>query len=134
MQGGQGMRWTSQDKEFCPEDRKDIGGLINRKNVRSASYIAAFCNSTKAAMDPGDKVEIYGGREPRELPFCQRFDNRYDQFEYRYEDLFSREYSFFRPVISHTLLKFLDCGDFEQGVGVSLRSLSCPGMLPRLSP
>jgi hypothetical protein len=51
-------------------------------------------------MDPSNKAEVYRGRKPRELPFWQLFDNHFDEFEYRYDDLFSREYGFLRPVIS----------------------------------
>jgi hypothetical protein len=43
-------------------------------------------------MDWSDKTEIYRGGKPRELPLWQLFDNHLDDFEYRYDDLFSREY------------------------------------------
>jgi len=40
----------------------------------------------------------------------QLFDHHFDEFEYRYDDLFPREYGFFRPVISHIVRKYLsDC-------------------------
>ncbi len=52
-------------------------------------------------MDWSDKAEVYRGRKPRESPLWQLLDNHSDDFECRYDDLFSREFGFFRPVISH---------------------------------
>lgn len=66
-------------------------------------------------MDWSDKAEVYRGRKPRKSSLWQLFDNHYDEFEYRYDDLFSREYVFFRPVISHIVRKYSECGDLEQG-------------------
>jgi len=54
-------------------------------------------------MDWSDKAEVYRGRKPRGSPLWQLFDHHFDEFEYRYDDLFSREYGFFRPVISHVV-------------------------------
>jgi hypothetical protein len=110
---------------------EDIGrgknSYIGKKNVSAASYIAAFVNSTKeTAMDWSDKAEVYRGRKPRESPLWQLFDHHFDEFEYRYDDLFSREYGLFRPVISHIVRKYLECGDLDQGFAL--------GTLPRLSP
>ena len=65
-------------------------------------------------MDWSDKAEVYRGRKPRESPLWQLFDHHFDEFEYRYDDLFSREYGFFRPVISHIVRKYLECGDLDQ--------------------
>jgi hypothetical protein len=66
-------------------------------------------------MNSSDKAEVYRGRKPRESPLWQLFDHHFDEFDYRYDDLFSREYGFFRPVISHIVRKYLECGDLEQG-------------------
>ena len=85
-------------------------------------------------MGSSDKAEVYRGRKYRESPLWQLFDHHFEEFEYRYDDLFSREYRIFRPVISHIVRKYLECVDLEQGFGVSLRSLTGLGALPRLSP
>jgi hypothetical protein len=66
-------------------------------------------------MDPNGKAEVYRGRKPRESPLWQLLNDHFDEFEYRYDDLFSREYGFFRPVISHIVRNYLECWDLEQG-------------------
>ncbi|MFH0784004.1 MAG: hypothetical protein V2B20_18895 [Pseudomonadota bacterium] len=58
----------------------------------------------------------------------QLLDNHFDEFEYRFDDLFSREYGFFRPEISHIVRKYLEGGDLDQGLGVSLRIACLPIM------
>lgn len=52
-------------------------------------------------MDLRGKAEVYRGRKPRQSMLWQLLDNHFDDFECRYDDLFSREYGFFRPVVSH---------------------------------
>ncbi|MBM9531391.1 transposase zinc-binding domain-containing protein [Desulfoprunum benzoelyticum] len=51
--------------------------------------------------------------------------NHVDEFEYRYDNLFSREYGFFRPGISHIVRKHFECGDLEQGFA----RVRCPDCL-----
>ena len=79
-------------------------------------------------MDWSDKAEVYRGRKPRESPLWQLFDHHFDEFEYRYDDLFSREYAFFRPVISHIVRKYLECGDLDQGFNIVLCAIYNPDL------
>lgn len=66
-------------------------------------------------MSLGDKAQVYKGRKPRDSPLWQLLDDHFDEFEDRYDDLFSRKYGFYRPVVSHIARKYLECGDFHQG-------------------
>ncbi len=66
-------------------------------------------------MPWSDKADVYGRREPHESPLWQLLANHFDTFEDRYDDLFSREYGFFRPVISNIVRKYLECGDLQHG-------------------
>jgi len=85
-------------------------------------------------MSWSDMAQVYRQRKPRESPLWQLFNEHFDEFEERYDELFSKDYGFYRPVISHVVRKFLECGDLHQGFGVSLWSLTCPSSLPGLSP
>ncbi len=41
------------------------------------------------------------------------------EFEERYDEFFQKKYGFYRPVISHVVNKYLQCGDLNQGLDVS---------------
>jgi len=62
-----------------------------------------------------DEAKEYRGRKPRESPLWQLLDKHFDEFEERYDDLFARQYGFYRPVIPHVVRKYLECGDLHQG-------------------
>jgi ribosomal protein S27E len=66
-------------------------------------------------MSWSDTAQIYKQRKPRESPLWQLLNEHFDEFEERYDELFFKEYGFYRPVISHVVRKFLECGDLHQG-------------------
>lgn len=66
-------------------------------------------------MSWSDKAQVYKQRKPRESPLWQLLDEYFDEFEERYDELFSKEYGFYRPIVSLIVRKFLECGDLHQG-------------------
>jgi ribosomal protein S27E len=66
-------------------------------------------------MSWSDTAQLYKQRRPRESPLWQLLDEHFDEFELRYDQLFTKGYGFYRPVISHIVEKFLECGDLQQG-------------------
>lgn len=66
-------------------------------------------------MSWSDADQVYKQRKPRESPLWQLLDEHFDEFEERYDELFSKDFGFYRPVISHVARKFLECGDLHQG-------------------
>jgi hypothetical protein len=55
-------------------------------------------------------AQVYRQREPHESPLWQLFDEHFDEFEERYDELFSKQYGFYRPVVPHVVRKFLASG------------------------
>ena len=66
-------------------------------------------------MSWSDKAQVYKERKPREYPLWQLLNEHFDEFEERYDELFSKGDGFYRPIISHVVRKFLECGDLHQG-------------------
>lgn len=66
-------------------------------------------------MSWSDTAQVYRQRKPRESPLWQLLYVHFDEFEKRYDELFYKKYGFYRPVISHVVRKFLECGDLHQG-------------------
>ncbi len=66
-------------------------------------------------MSWSEAAQVYKPRNPRDSSLGQLLDEHFDEFEERYDELFSRDYGYYRPVISHVVRKFLDCGDLQQG-------------------
>lgn len=66
-------------------------------------------------MSWSDKAQVYKQRKPRESPLWQLLTAHFDEFEERYDEFFSKEYGFYRSIISHVVRKFLECGDLHQG-------------------
>jgi hypothetical protein len=60
-------------------------------------------------------AQIYKQRKPHESPLWQLFNVHFAEFEERYDELFSKDYGFYRQVVSHVVRKFLECGDLHQG-------------------
>lgn len=60
-------------------------------------------------------AQVYKQRKPRESPLWQLLSDHFDEFEERYDDLFSKGYGFYRPIIALIVRKFLECGDLHQG-------------------
>ena len=67
-------------------------------------------------MPWNDTAQIYKQRKPHESPLWQLFNVHFAEFEERYDELFFKDYyGFYRPVVSHVVRKFLECGDLHQG-------------------
>jgi hypothetical protein len=64
----------------------------------------------------------------------QLFDNHFDEFEYRYDDRFSREYGFIHPVSSHIIRNYLHVGTLsrashESAAPIATMSVSSPSVV-----
>jgi hypothetical protein len=66
-------------------------------------------------MSWSDTAQVYRQRKPRESPLWQLLNEHFDEFEERYDELFSKKHGFYRPVVSFIVRKFLECGDLHQG-------------------
>ena len=70
-------------------------------------------------MECSSQVEIYRRRKPEETSLWKLLNGHFIEFEEVYDELFQKKYGFYRPVISHVVRKYLECGDLDQGFGVS---------------
>lgn len=82
--------------------------------IVSVHYNATFVNKG-TAMSWSDAAQVYRQRNPRDSPLWQLLDEYFDEFEECYDNLLSKEYGFYRPVASHIVRKYLECGDLHQG-------------------
>jgi len=73
-------------------------------------------------MEYSSEVKIYRRRKPQGTSLWKLFDHYFLEFEERYDDLFQQQYGFFRPVISHVVRKYLECGDLREGFA----RIKCP--------
>ncbi len=70
-------------------------------------------------MECSSQVGIYRRRKPQETSLWKLLNGYFDEFEEVYDELFQKKYGFYRPVLSHVVLKYLECGDLHQGLDVS---------------
>ncbi|MEE4242384.1 MAG: hypothetical protein V2I36_13030 [Desulfopila sp.] len=56
-------------------------------------------------MEYSSEVKIYRRRKPQETSLWKLLDHHFLEFEERYDDLFQRQYGYYRPVISHVVRK-----------------------------
>ncbi len=61
---------------------------------------------------------VYKRRKPKETFLWKLLNGHFIEFEEVYDELFQKKYGFYRPVISHVVRKYLECGDLHQGFGV----------------
>lgn len=73
-------------------------------------------------MEYNSQVEIYRGRKPQETSLWNSSMAIIIEFEKVYDELFQKQYGFYRPVISHAVRKYLECGDLHQGFA----RIKCP--------
>ncbi len=66
-------------------------------------------------MQCSNDVGIYRWRKPRETSLWKLLNGNFIEFEGAYDELFQQQYGFYRPVISHVVYKYLECGDLHQG-------------------
>jgi hypothetical protein len=58
---------------------------------------------------------VYHPRNPRDSPLYSLVEDHFDRFEQIYDDVYAREYGFWRPVIREVVDKYIDCGDLRCG-------------------
>jgi hypothetical protein len=68
-------------------------------------------------MEYSSEVKIDRRRKRQESSLWKLLDHHFLEFEERYDDLFQQKYDFYRPVISHVVRKYLECGDLREGFG-----------------
>ncbi len=73
-------------------------------------------------MECSDIAGVYKRRKPQETSLWKLLDDHFLEFEGRYDELFQKQYGFYRPVISHVVNKYLECGDLHQGFA----RIKCP--------
>ena len=73
-------------------------------------------------MEYSSQVETYRRRKPQETSLWKLLNGHFVEFEEDYDELFQKKYGFFRPVISHVVRKYLECGDLHQGFA----RIKCP--------
>ena len=73
-------------------------------------------------MECSSQEEIYRRRKPQETSLWKLLNGHFVEFEEVYDELFQKKYGFFRPVISHVVRKYLECGDLHQGFA----RIKCP--------
>jgi len=73
-------------------------------------------------MECSSQVEIYRRRKPQDTSLWKLLNGYFVEFEEVYDELFQKKYGFYRPVISHVVRKYLECGDLHQGFA----RIKCP--------
>ena len=73
-------------------------------------------------MECSDIAGVYKRRKPQETSLWKLLNDHFFEFEAVYDGLFQRRYGFYRPVISHVVNKYLECGDLHQGFA----RIKCP--------
>ena len=64
----------------------------------------------------------YRAREPRATPLYQLFEAYFDEVKGRWEERYERRYGFWPSFIDGQVLRYLDCGLFENGFA----RIGCP--------
>ena len=73
-------------------------------------------------MECNNIAGVYKRRKPQKTSLWQLLDGHFFEFEGAYDELFQKNYGFYRPVISHVVRKYLECGDLQQGFA----RIKCP--------
>lgn len=91
------------------------GKSRSNKNIRRVGYIVVLFIYVIPAMEIDRQGKVYGQRESEGTPLWQLLHRHFEEFELRYDELFSRKYGFYLPIISHVVRKYLECGDLQEG-------------------
>ena len=73
-------------------------------------------------MEQSSQLKIYKRRNPQTTSLWKLLNCHFVDFEECYDRLFRRKYGFNRPVISHVVRKYLECGGLHQGFA----RIKCP--------
>ena len=57
----------------------------------------------------------YRARNPRATPLNRLFDAHFDEIKGQWEERFERRFGFWRGFVDEQVLRYLDCGLFENG-------------------
>jgi hypothetical protein len=68
----------------------------------------------------------YRARNPSATPLYRLFDAHYDEVRGQWEERYERRYSFWRSFVDEQVLRYLDCGLFENGFA-RIRCPDCAG-------
>ena len=63
-------------------------------------------------MECSDITGVYKKRKPQETSLWKHLDGNFVEFEEAYEQLFQKQYGYYRPEISPVVRKYLECGIF----------------------
>ena len=61
------------------------------------------------------KAEQYHPRMPEDSPLWHLLSEHFIHFVFDYDKKFSKEYGFYRPVITEVVNDYLKCGDLKKG-------------------
>lgn len=73
-------------------------------------------------MQCSKDVGIYRRKKPQDTSLWKLLNGHFIEFEEAYDELSQKKYGFYRPVISHVVNKYLQCGDLHQGFA----RIKCP--------
>ncbi len=60
-------------------------------------------------------TKVYHPRSPGDSPLYSLLEDHFDHFEATYEEKFTRDYGFYRPIISDVVKGYLNYGDLKKG-------------------
>ena len=63
----------------------------------------------------GCQLGLYRRSPPQQTPLWKLLNDHFYRFEKEYGDLFQKKYGFYRPIISHVVTKYLECGGLREG-------------------
>lgn len=67
-------------------------------------------------------IGVYKRRNPKATALYQLLNHHFDAFHSSYDSMFQTQYGFYRPIITHVVQKYLECGDLHQGFA----RIQCP--------
>lgn len=67
------------------------------------------------AEQRASKAEQYHPRMPEYSPSWHLLSKHFDRFPAVYDETFSKEYGFYRPVVTQVVKDCLKCGDLKEG-------------------
>ena len=66
-------------------------------------------------MESTSHLQVYKRRYPKSTSLWQLLDRHFIEFLECYDEQFQSRYGFYRPVVSHVVQKYLECGDLHHG-------------------
>ncbi len=81
-------------------------------------------------MECSNVAGVYKRRKPQKTSLWKLLDHHFLEFAERYDELSQKKCGFYRPVISHVVNKYLECGDIHQGLDVSYTRFIGPHQMP----